>query len=97
MHGLHLGDEGILGPDTIFRLSHGSPDGLLFPKLEWLYWDIYQAVFSIPFFRLFLSPRLRRITFYTNSYIYRSLRGQVAAFAQIISVLPTSLESLDVR
>lgn len=96
MHRLSIGAGGIPGPDTLFRLSRGSPDGLLFPKLELLYWDVYETNFALPFFHLFLSPRLRRITFYTNSYIYHLPWGQVAGLAQIILVLPTSLESLDV-
>ena len=90
MPGLSLDYGGIPSADTLFRLSRHSPDGLLFPKLEWLHWDVDGADPALPFFRLFFSPRLRRITFYIDQAI------DVAAFAQVISALPTSLESLDI-
>ena len=97
MRGLSLTDEGIPSADTLSQLSLCSPEGLLLPKLEWLHWDIYyKASAALPFFRLFLSPHLRRITF-DHHPAYHIPRGQMAALAQLISVLPTSLESLDIN
>ena len=94
MSGLSLSKEEP-SADTLSQLSRGSPDGLLFPKLEWLHWDVYDAGGALPFFRLFLSPHLRRISFDRNPD-YDIPLDQVAALAQFISVLPTSLESLDI-
>ena len=91
MPGLSLNEEGTPSADTLYQLSCGSPDGLLFPKLEWLHWDTDEARAALPFFRLFLSPHLRRIKFYTDRSI------DVAPFVLVISALPTSLESLDIE
>ena len=95
MPGLHLNEEPP-SADTLLRLSRGSPDGLLFPKLEWLHWDLEEAGAALPFFCLFLSPHLRRITLYTGLPIYHPPSGRMAALTQFLSALPTSLESLDV-
>ena len=75
---------------ALSRLSRGSPNGLLFPKLEWLVYDPYHGQSALPFFCLFLSPHLRRVNFITGP-------KDVAALAQVISALPTSLESLHVE
>ena len=96
MSGLRLQRE-LPNADTLFRLSRDLPDGLLFPKLEWLDWDIDGAGPALPFFRLFLSPSLRCLALYNGPDVYDLPRDQVAALAQFISVLPTSLESLDVE
>ena len=90
MPGLSLDYGGTPSADTLFRLSRYSPDGPLFPKLEWLHWDVDGAGPALPFFGLFLSPHLRRITFHPSSI-------DAAAFAQVISALPASLEILNVE
>ena len=90
MPGLDITNECTPSAGTLSRLSRGSPDGLLFPKLEWLNCVLDYADDALSFFRLFLSPHLRRIKFYT--YLC-----DLAAFSQIIPALPSSLESLDVE
>ena len=89
-----------MATDTLHRLSCNSPGGLLCPMLEGLYWNIPSAGTALPFFRLFLSPHLKRVSFYTDSYspgITPDIPwGQLAALVQIISFLPTFLEHLSI-
>jgi hypothetical protein len=68
--------------------------------LEGLRWDVNRADAALPFFRLFLSPHLKRVSFYTDSYASNTILDiswdELAALVQIIPVLPTSLEHLSV-
>ena len=82
--------------DTLLRLSCCSFDGFLFPKLESLRWNLNGADTTLPFFRLFLSPSLRRVSFSDRLYNWVLSPDQLAVVAKIISVLPSSLEDLEV-
>lgn len=94
MRELELSADGTPDPDILFQLSHNSPGGLLFPRLELLYWDIIDGDMTFPFFRLFLSPRLRRVTLYADDGPSEIPREEFAPLIQFISALPTSLEAL---
>jgi hypothetical protein len=94
MRGLHLGPDGNITSATLFRLSRNSPGGVLFPRLEWLHWDIDGTHNALSSFRLFLSPRLKNAAFYVHPNQPVIPWGQVAALAQILSFLPSSLEHL---
>ena len=96
MCGLHLTSGGNIASDTLLRLTLNSPGGVLFPKLEWLHWDFGEKYIALTFFRLFLSPNLRRVTLYTDSSQYDIPWGQLAALVQVISFLPTSLQDLSI-
>ena len=78
--------------DALSHLSSNSPDGVLCPKLERLEWhvDILCGPLSIP--RLFLSPHLKRVNFYTNW----DPRDHVPLLKEVISSLPGSLQGLSV-
>ena len=93
---LHLTSGGNIASDTLLRLTLNSPGGVLFPKLEWLHWDFGVKYIALTFFRLFLSPNLRRVTLYTDSSQYDIPWGQLAALVQVISFLPTSLQDLSI-
>jgi len=94
MRGLKINYHGTTSTDTLSMISCHIPRGLLFPKLEWLHWDVYIADPVFPFFDLFLSPRLQRVTFHADPHSFDIPQRRVAVFAQIISVLPTPLEDL---
>ena len=55
---------------------------------------------ALPFFHLFLSPHLGRVSFYTDPFLSNissdASWAQLAVLVRIISVLPTSLENLSV-
>ena len=98
VRGLHLFHDETITSGSLSRLSRNSPGGILFPKLEWLHWDWDVGERSVPltFFRLFISSHLKRVTLNTRpsqSDAHIPWR-QLAALVQLISVLPTSLESL---
>ena len=93
MRGLYLGYDGKIPAGTLFQLSCNSPDGVLCAKLEWLRWDIQETSNTLPFFRLFLSPRLKRVALYNSSVFGEA---QLTGLVQIVSVLPTSLEGLTI-
>ena len=96
MCGLHLTSGGNIASDTLLRLTLNSPGGVLFPKLEWLHWDFGEKYIALTFFRLFLSPNLRRVILYTDSSQYDIPWGQLAALVPVISFLPTSLQDLSI-
>ena len=90
MRELHL-NESHTG-DTYSRLSSNSPGGLLFPRLESLEWDIHQTDAPLPFFRLFLSPRLHYVGL--STYLPKIPEDLLTPLVEMISLLPTSLEYL---
>jgi len=95
MRGLNIGLYGKIPDSTLHQLSSNSPGGVLFPKLEWLRWDVYETSMALTSFPLFLSPHLKRITLYGPGLSDISL-DQLAGLVQIIPFLPTSLEDLTV-
>ena len=92
---LYLG-FGIPSVNTLFRLLCGSPNGLLFPNLESLFWHLHPVDTTPSFFHLFLSPHLWRVGFYDSLGSWDPSLDQVAVVIQIISTLLASLEDLDV-
>ena len=95
MRGLHLGSYGKLSDNTLHQLSSNSPGGVLFPRLKWLCWDVHETSITPTFFRLFLSPHLKRVIL--CSYEFSDIpSGQLAGLVQIISFLPTSIEDLTI-
>jgi len=96
MRELHIGHGGEPPVGTLFRLSNNSPGGVLCPKLEGLSWDVWGAKNILSFFRLFLSPHLKRV----NLYRFAALlipEALSADFVQIVSSLPTSLEKISIK
>ena len=93
MRGLTLGSDNKPTSDTIFRLLCNSSE-VLFPKLEWLRWCMWETSPALPFSRLFLPPHLKRLTLYANPYPDPSPPHQLETIAQMVSFLPTSLEDL---
>jgi len=91
MRGLDLGLGGNPTGGTISRLSCNSPE-VLFPKLEWLRWYMWEASAALAFFCLCLSPHLKRVAFYNHE-----VPDQLEALIQIISFLPTSLQDLAIH
>ena len=95
MRGLDLIPYEKIPDSTLHRLSSNSPGGVLFPKLEWLCWDVYDTSIALTSFPLFLSPHLKRIALcgpgMSDIQLY-----QLASLVQIILVLPTSLEDLTI-
>ena len=84
--------------DVLLRLSRDSSGRPLFPKLEWLHWDIYEAHVAFPFLHLLLpSPHLRRITLYIHLQSPNISQEYLGQLVQVISLLPTPLEYLFVR
>ena len=94
---LCLGYREEVTDDTLRRLSSNSPGGVLCPNLERLHWSIAENTAAPPFLRLFLSPHLKEITLCTSSYTIDVPSSLPAAAAQIISLLPTSLEAMSVE
>lgn len=87
--------------DVLHLLSCNSPNGLLCPMLEELSWDVDSASIALTFFRLFLSPHLKCVLFYTDSDSYDTVldiswRELATLIQKIISSLPTSLEELSI-
>jgi len=97
MRGLDISLYGTPSTDTLSRISCNASRGPLFPELEWLKWDVHAADTVFPFFDLFLSPRLQRVTLYAEPQLSNIPQDQVAALTRIISVLTTSLEDLFVE
>jgi len=95
MRGLQLRPYERIPDSTLHRLSSNLPGGVLFSRLEWLRWDVDETSIALTSFPLFLSPHLKRITFH-NSSMSDIQSGQLADLVQIIPVLPTSLEDLDI-
>ena len=94
MGGLRLRPEEKLTSDVFFRLSRSSAGGVLFPKLEWLEWDISDVVIGSSYFHLLLPPQLKNITihiFHCRPTI------PVSALVQIISFFTSLLENLAFR
>jgi len=81
--------------DTLQRLSNNSPGGILCPRLEQLHWDACGTDSALLFIRLFLSPRLKGVTLYT--YPIPTQSGLSTAVAQVISLLPISLEEVSIE
>ena len=96
MRGLHLGPGHILR-DIFFRLSRSSNGGVLFPRLEWLVWELEKTDIPLSCFHLFLPPQLKEVAVYTYHRISGIPRGQVEALAHIISFLTSSLEDLALK
>jgi len=96
MRELIIGSEHDITHDTGSRLSSNSPDGLLFPKLERLEWEVGTSWAPLPFFSIFLSPRLKRVNLYTDSIHFGIPRDfdYVLLVEDVIPCLPTSLEEL---
>jgi len=67
MRELFIGWKDNITDEGLSRLSSNSPDGVLFPKLEGLDWEVDLSCASIFFFfRLFLSPHLKRVSLCTQ-------------------------------
>ena len=93
MHRLHISPDGNVTSDTVHQLSRNSLGGVLFPKLESLYWGSFETDTSPTFFRLFLSPHLKHVTLRIPRS-FRVPRSQSVPLIQIVSLLPTSLQHL---
>ena len=91
---LHLDCSNIRPSVTLFRLSSNSPGGLLFPKLESLYCNILEEESALPFFHLFLSPNLQRVTLSAYPNLSDIPNHRLEVLAQMISHLPTSPKDL---
>ena len=91
---LDLDEISVNTSDTLLRLSRSSPGGVLFPKLEWLRWDVDEVHTLLPFFRLFLSPHLKRVTLCTDIDLPSVPSTLSTLLVQIISSLPTSVENM---
>ena len=92
MRGLNLRSHENLTNDTLSRLSSNSPGGVLCPKLDRLLWDFCEAGIPLEFFRLFLSPDLNGVRLWTISNPFPL--DQLEPLAQMISLLPPSLQNL---
>jgi len=93
MHELII-DLGGITNDALSRLSSNSSDGVLCPKLERLDWEVDVSCAPLPFFRLFLSLRLKRVNFHTRYPHFGVLWDQLPLVKEVISCLPASLEEL---
>lgn len=80
--------------DTLSRLSWGSPDGVLCPKLERLDWRIDVSYTLLPFFHLFLSPHLKHINLFTLPDRGMAPQQGLSCIEKIILHLPSSLEDI---
>ena len=97
MHLLCLSGNDILTSDTLSRLSSNPSSGPLFPKLEWLDWDIHAAHTALPFFNLFLSPNLRKVSLYISFNLPNIPGDLLPPLVRIISLLPTSIGYVSVK
>jgi len=86
-------EEGVTN-DTLSRLSSNSPDGVLCPKLERLDWEVDFLCAPVSLFRLFLSPRLKRVSLYTRFWCTGVPPEYLPFVKEVISCLPASLEAL---
>ncbi|KAF9645906.1 hypothetical protein BDM02DRAFT_388324 [Thelephora ganbajun] len=94
MRRIYLGPDGKIPRGTFFLLSRNCPGGVLFPKLERLFWDISGAYTILTFFRLFLSPHLKCVTLYGYPGVSVVPRDVLETLAQIVRSFPASLEDL---
>jgi len=85
---------GCLTDETLARLSSNSPDGVLCPNLERLDWEVDATCTPLPFFRLFLSPRLKHVNLHTRFAYFGVPRYNLPLVKEVISCLPASLEDL---
>ena len=97
MRGLYLCSEEGFTNDILVRLSSNSPGGVLFTQLEWLDWHFGEAYTTLTSFHLFLSPNLIRVALHTIDFLHDTPSSQFAAFVQVVSLLPTSLEDLTIK
>lgn len=80
-----------LAGSTFSQLSRNSPGGVLCPNFDYLSWDIGGIYIAFDYFRLFFSPSLKCVDLHSNlspSYLL------LESLAQMISLLPASLENL---
>ena len=94
VRGLRLSYDRDITSDILSRISSNAPGGILFPKLERLFFVTHTARTALPFFPLFLSPQLKHVTLCTDFGLPDIPSDQSVALVQIISSLPTSLEHL---
>ncbi|KAF9643754.1 hypothetical protein BDM02DRAFT_3122990 [Thelephora ganbajun] len=94
MRKIHLGLDGEIPRRPLFLLSRNCPGGVLFPKLEWLLWEIDETYIALTFFRLFLSPHLKTVTFYSHYNALDIPQDRLDILVQIILSFPASLEDL---
>jgi len=85
---------GCLTDGTLARLSSNSPDGVLCPNLERLDWEVDATCTPLPFFRLFLSPRLKHVDLHTYFPDFGVPRDNLPFVKEVIPCLPASLEDL---
>jgi len=94
MRTLYINSNEDATADTLQRLSNNSPGGILCPRLERLHWGSLGTDNALLFVRLFLSPCLKEVALYSFSIpTHPSLS---TAAAQVISLLPTSLEDVSI-
>ena len=96
MRGLHLGSEQVLC-DTFLQLSRSSAGGVLFPRLEWLVWEVGRTDIPLPCFHLFFPPQLKEVALYAHHRMPDIPKDQIAALVHIISFLTSSLEDLTLK
>ena len=94
MRELFIGLKDNITDEGLSRLSSNSPDGVLFPKLEGLDWEVDFSCASIFFFRLFLSPRLKRVGLCTQFNYLDVPPEHLLLIKEVILCLPASLEDL---
>ena len=95
MRGLRLEMSDDVTDDALSHLSHNSPDGVLFPKLEWLDLSItLSSVARLHCFRLFLSPHLKHVNLHDSFTSWVPFLQDLGPVAEVISCLPASLEHL---
>jgi len=94
MRGLYLSSDQDTTSDTLSRILCNTPGGVLFPRLERLFWNTNATHNALAFFRLFLSPQLKRVTLRADPVSSDTPSDLLAAIARIISSLPTSLDHL---
>jgi hypothetical protein len=70
--------------------------GALLPNLVVLRWKVARTDATLPFFKLFLSPRLERVGLYSHHANRTLSPGQAFSVHRLICALPTSVQDLDV-
>jgi hypothetical protein len=94
---LSLGHRVDVDHGILVRLRSASEEwGALLPNLLRLRWNITRTDAALPFFKLFLSPRLQRVGLYSYQASQAPSPDQVSTIARFISALPTSVQDLDV-